>query len=140
MPRARAAGLVAAASKRPDAYFGQPTVQNVQSVAPADVALQSFDKLEDAREWLRKVSPSDQNRLGESQRFTTPLPATCINFSQRVITSGSTTPRIVVIDPSAEISCVLGISPLHEGSMRARELIQFGWHAPALDAPETRTI
>jgi hypothetical protein len=56
MPRARAAGLVAAASKRPDAYFGQLAVENVQSVAPTGVTLRSFDKLEDAREWLRKVS------------------------------------------------------------------------------------
>ena len=56
MPRARAAGLVAAASKRPDAYFGQLAVENVQSVAPTGVTLRSFDKLEDAREWLRKAS------------------------------------------------------------------------------------
>ncbi len=65
MPRARAAGLVAAASKRPDAYFGQLAVEKVQSMARAGVALQSFEKLEDAREWLRQVpeTPEDQSHI-----------------------------------------------------------------------------
>lgn len=54
-PRARSAGLRAAASKRPLAYFGKIAIEAVQTEAPAGLELRSFDKLEDARAWLRRA-------------------------------------------------------------------------------------
>jgi hypothetical protein len=51
-PRAAAAGLKVAASKRPYAFFGKRSVANVQSAAPPGVTLRSFDTLTEARSWL----------------------------------------------------------------------------------------
>ena len=59
MPRAQAVGLIAAASKSPTAYFGRLAVENVQSVAPSDICLRSFEVMEDAREWLRGLAPRE---------------------------------------------------------------------------------
>ena len=58
MPRAQAVGLKAIASKRSSSYFGQLSVQCVQSIAPAGLAFRSFDKMEDGRAWLRSVCPT----------------------------------------------------------------------------------
>jgi hypothetical protein len=52
MPRAIAAGLKRAASKRPDRYFGQTSVGRVQSSAPSDLLLRSFESLDEAKNWL----------------------------------------------------------------------------------------
>lgn len=55
LPRAHAAGLEAAASKRPHAYFGKLAISAVHTAAPAGVKLRSFETIEDARDWLRSV-------------------------------------------------------------------------------------
>jgi hypothetical protein len=55
LPRAQAAGLRAAASKQPRAYFGKLAVSAVQAIAPAGVELRSFEKIEDARGWLQSL-------------------------------------------------------------------------------------
>lgn len=52
MPRAAAAGLKAAASKIPYAFFGKQSVANVQSGAPSGLNLRSFETLTEARSWL----------------------------------------------------------------------------------------
>jgi hypothetical protein len=52
LPRAAAAGLKAAASKWPYAFFGKQSVVNVQSGAPQGMALRSFGTLAEARNWL----------------------------------------------------------------------------------------
>lgn len=52
LPRARSAGLKAAASKRPRTHLGKLAVDAVQSFAPPGVQLRSFEKVEDARDWL----------------------------------------------------------------------------------------
>jgi hypothetical protein len=54
-PRAQAAGLKAAASKRPLAYFGKLAVDTVQAVAPAGLKLRSFENIDDAQVWLRSA-------------------------------------------------------------------------------------
>jgi hypothetical protein len=51
-PRAVQCGLRFAASKRPDAYFGRLAVSHIQSGAPAGLQCRTFEKLEEAREWL----------------------------------------------------------------------------------------
>ena len=53
MPRAARAGLEAAASKCPYAFFGKQSVAKVQSGAPSGLKLRSFDTLDEARSWLR---------------------------------------------------------------------------------------
>lgn len=55
MPRAAVAGLKAGASKTPHAFFGKQSIANVQSGAPAGIALRSFDSLDEARAWLQSV-------------------------------------------------------------------------------------
>lgn len=55
LPRAAAAGLKAAASKCPFAYFGKQSVANVQLGAPAGMAMRSFDSLAEAKTWLRSA-------------------------------------------------------------------------------------
>lgn len=56
LPRAQEAGLRLGASKRPIGYFGKLAVDAVQAVAPAGVQLRSFERLEDARAWLRAAA------------------------------------------------------------------------------------
>jgi hypothetical protein len=51
-PRAMQCGLRFAASKRPDFYFGRLAVNHIQSGAPAGLQCRTFEKLEEAREWL----------------------------------------------------------------------------------------
>jgi hypothetical protein len=55
-PRAIQCGLRFAASKQPDAYFGRLAVNHIQSSAPAGLKCRSFDRLEEAREWLETVA------------------------------------------------------------------------------------
>jgi hypothetical protein len=55
MPRAIAAGLQAAAGKRSSSYFGKLSVDNIQSNVADDLAIQSFDDLSEARQWLKNV-------------------------------------------------------------------------------------
>jgi hypothetical protein len=57
-PRAVKCGLRFAASKRPDAYFGQLGVSHIQSGAPAGLKCRCFERLEEAREWLETVTAS----------------------------------------------------------------------------------
>jgi hypothetical protein len=57
MPRARAAGLRAAASRSPTSQFGKVAVASVQSAARRDVVIRSFDDLNEAREWLKGLKP-----------------------------------------------------------------------------------
>ena len=54
-PRAQAAGLKAGASKRPCAYLGRLAIDAMRTGAPTGLELRSFDKVEDAREWLRST-------------------------------------------------------------------------------------
>jgi hypothetical protein len=56
MPRAKAAGLRAAAAKRPKAYFGRLAVSMLYTAMSADVAARSFKRLDDARRWLETVA------------------------------------------------------------------------------------
>lgn len=56
LPRAAAAGLKAAASKSPYAFFGKQSVANVQSGAPPGMALRSFNSLTEAKNWLAAAS------------------------------------------------------------------------------------
>jgi hypothetical protein len=55
MPRALSAGLKAAASKSPKGFFGRQSVANVMSRAPREIALRSFEKLDEAKAWLKTV-------------------------------------------------------------------------------------
>ena len=55
-PRAMECGLRFAASKRPESYFGKLAVTHIQSAAPAGLKCQSFERLEEAREWLDTVT------------------------------------------------------------------------------------
>ena len=55
-PRAVQCGLRFAASKRPNSYFGKLAVTHIQSGAPADLKCRSFERLEEAREWLDTVT------------------------------------------------------------------------------------
>jgi hypothetical protein len=55
-PRAVECGLRFAASKRPDSYFGKLSVNHIQTAAPAGLKCRSFERLDEAREWLEKVA------------------------------------------------------------------------------------
>lgn len=55
MPRALSAGLKATASKCPKGFFGKQSVANVMSQAPREIAMRSFEKLDEARSWLHTV-------------------------------------------------------------------------------------
>nr|WP_298716240.1 hypothetical protein [uncultured Steroidobacter sp.] len=55
MPRAASAGLRAAASKCPSGFFGKQSVANIMSGAPREIAVRSFEKLDEARAWLQTV-------------------------------------------------------------------------------------
>ena len=55
-PRAVECGLRFAASKKPDTYFGKLSVGQIQSAAPADIECRSFERLDEAREWLETVA------------------------------------------------------------------------------------
>ena len=55
-PRAVECGLRFAASKRPDSYFGKLAVTHIQSAAPAGLKCRSFERLEEAKEWLETVT------------------------------------------------------------------------------------
>lgn len=55
MPRAAAVGLKAAASKYPNGFFGRQSVANIMSGAPREIAVRSFEKLDEARAWLQTV-------------------------------------------------------------------------------------
>lgn len=55
MPRALSGGLKAVASKCPNGFFGKQSVANVMSQAPREIAMRSFDKLDEARAWLQTV-------------------------------------------------------------------------------------
>ena len=55
-PRAVECGLRFAASKKPDTYFGKLSVGQIQSAAPAEIRCRSFDRLDEAREWLETVT------------------------------------------------------------------------------------
>jgi hypothetical protein len=57
-PRAVQCGLRYAASKVPEAYFGKLAVNHIQSSAPADLTIRSFEKIEEARAWLNNVAAS----------------------------------------------------------------------------------
>jgi hypothetical protein len=56
-PRAVKCGLRLAASKQPEAYFGRLAVSHIQSAAPAGLQCRTFEKLEEAREWLDRDGP-----------------------------------------------------------------------------------
>jgi hypothetical protein len=55
-PRAVQCGLRFAASKKPDTYFGKLSVDQIQSSAPVDLKCRSFERLDEAREWLENVT------------------------------------------------------------------------------------
>lgn len=55
MPRAVAAGLRFAASKSPNSYFGNLSVNDVKVNAPASLVLRSFESLTAARSWLSEL-------------------------------------------------------------------------------------
>jgi len=56
-PRAVKCGLRFAASKLPDAYFGRLAVSHIQSAAPTGLQCRTFQKLDEAREWLDRDKP-----------------------------------------------------------------------------------
>jgi hypothetical protein len=53
MPRAMAAGLRAAADKCSNWHFANVSISKIHSIAPAGLALRSFDSLAEARQWLK---------------------------------------------------------------------------------------
>jgi hypothetical protein len=55
-PRAVECSLRFAASKRPDSHVGKLAVTHIQSAAPAGLKCRSFERLEEAREWLDTVT------------------------------------------------------------------------------------
>jgi hypothetical protein len=55
MPRAFSAGLRAAASIKPRAYFAQVSVEHILSFVPVGLVIRSFDSHQNARQWLRSV-------------------------------------------------------------------------------------
>jgi hypothetical protein len=55
LPRATDAGLRAVAHKSPFAHFGKVSVDNVASRIRAKILLRTFERVEEAREWLRAV-------------------------------------------------------------------------------------
>jgi hypothetical protein len=63
MPRAMAVGLKAAASVTPRAHFGQVSVNRILSFRPTGLAIQSFENLREARDWLCSVYQSGAYRV-----------------------------------------------------------------------------
>lgn len=55
LPRAMAAGLRVVAHKRPVAYFGKLSVDNVKTGLAARICLRTFECLKEARGWLQEV-------------------------------------------------------------------------------------
>ena len=55
MPRAVKVGLRAVATKRPSGFYGRLATETVQSLAPSQLTIGSFDDLDDARQWLAKA-------------------------------------------------------------------------------------
>lgn len=53
MPRAVAAGFRAVATKKPAAYFGRISVENVALEAPTELTIRAFEDLGEARAWLK---------------------------------------------------------------------------------------
>jgi hypothetical protein len=53
MPRAVASGFRAAANKGPMSHFARVSIENVQSKAPHELTIRSFERIDDAREWLK---------------------------------------------------------------------------------------
>jgi hypothetical protein len=53
LPRAIAAALRFAASKNPKGYYGRTSVNRIQQIISQKLKIRSFDKLADARAWLR---------------------------------------------------------------------------------------
>jgi len=56
-PRAVKCGLRFAASKQPEAYFGKLAVNHIHSAAPTGLRCRTFEKLEEAKEWLKRDAP-----------------------------------------------------------------------------------
>lgn len=52
MPRAVAAGLKFAGSKKSESYFGRVSVNSIQLAVPKGIVIRSFETVEDARRWL----------------------------------------------------------------------------------------
>jgi hypothetical protein len=55
LPRALSGGLKATASNCPKGFFGKQSVANVMSRAPREIAMRSFENLDEARTWLQTV-------------------------------------------------------------------------------------
>ena len=53
MPRACAAGLRAAASKQTSHFFCKLATDTIQSHAPDEIRMESFENLDDAKRWLQ---------------------------------------------------------------------------------------
>ncbi len=53
LPRAKQAGLIAAASRRPVSHWAQIAIESLQAALSEHVEVQSFDDWGDARAWLR---------------------------------------------------------------------------------------
>jgi hypothetical protein len=62
-PRAVECGLRFVASKRPDFYFGKLSVGLIQSAAPAKLKCRSFERLDEAREWLAAMTTGNWIQL-----------------------------------------------------------------------------
>jgi hypothetical protein len=56
MPRAKAAGLKAAASKVSLAFFGKLSIGSIQSRLASEIAVKAFPNIHQARTWLRAFS------------------------------------------------------------------------------------
>ena len=54
-PRAVQCGLRFAASKAPESYFGKLSISHIQASAPLGLECRTFQKLDDAKEWLATV-------------------------------------------------------------------------------------
>jgi hypothetical protein len=55
MPRAKAAGLKAAATKVSVAFFGKLSIASIQSRLAREIAIRAFPNIHQARSWLRTL-------------------------------------------------------------------------------------
>ena len=55
MPRAKAAGLKAAATKVSVAFFGKLSIASIQSRLAREIAIRAFPNIHQARTWLRTI-------------------------------------------------------------------------------------
>lgn len=87
MPRAMAAGLKAAASKRPERHTAWASVKRIQTAVPDGLSCRTFETLGEAKKWLRGVYGAGIYRI-EYRRFQRGKPIITFAFWCREPTIG----------------------------------------------------